>query len=198
MKNNSLLQYASVAALLLCSQLSHAGWTLDNKQSQLNFVSIKKSKVAELHYFKVLNGSLNDKGEAKISIDLASVETNIGIRNERMQTMLFESDAFPKATITGMFDANRIKNLKSGEHFNIPQQVELSLHGRTQVLTGMVKIVKLTKQEVLVTTLQPIIVKADDFALLAGIEKLREIAGLPSIATSVPVTFSFVFKTQNT
>ena len=44
-----------------------------------------------------------------------------------------------------------------------------------------------------VDTLAPIIVKADAFALVDGIESLREIAGLPSISRSVPVSFSLLF-----
>lgn len=36
---------------------------------------------------------------------------------------------------------------------------------------------------------QPIIVNANEFDLVAGIDKLREIAGLSSISQAVPVSF---------
>jgi hypothetical protein len=44
-----------------------------------------------------------------------------------------------------------------------------------------------------VTTLQPVIIKAEDFALVAGINKLKSLASLPSIAYSVPVSFVLTF-----
>ena len=41
--------------------------------------------------------------------------------------------------------------------------------------------------------MQPIVINAADFELTAGIERLREVAGLQNIATQVPVTASLVF-----
>jgi hypothetical protein len=45
-----------------------------------------------------------------------------------------------------------------------------------------------------VTTIVPIVVSASQLNLQPGIEALREIAGLPSISYSVPVTFSLTFR----
>jgi len=44
-----------------------------------------------------------------------------------------------------------------------------------------------------VTTLAPLIITAESVGLVAGVESLREIAGLPSISRTVPVTFSVKF-----
>ena len=38
-----------------------------------------------------------------------------------------------------------------------------------------------------------VVVQAGDYALATAVEKLREIAGLPSISTAVPVTFALEF-----
>jgi hypothetical protein len=38
------------------------------------------------------------------------------------------------------------------------------------------------------------VVNANGLELVAGIEALREVAGLPSISYSVPVTFSLTFR----
>jgi hypothetical protein len=43
------------------------------------------------------------------------------------------------------------------------------------------------------TTVTPVIINAAAFGYVDGIAKLQELAGLPSIATAVPVTFSIVF-----
>jgi hypothetical protein len=41
--------------------------------------------------------------------------------------------------------------------------------------------------------LKPIVVTADEFGLQAGIEALREVAGLPSISRAVPISFTVLF-----
>ena len=55
-------------------------------------------------------------------------------------------------------------------------------------------ITALTGNRILVHGISPVIVSAGDFGLAEGIEKLREIAGLPAIATAVPVYFNLVFE----
>ena len=57
-------------------------------------------------------------------------------------------------------------------------------------------LLSLTKMQdgiVRVRSIEPFIVNASQFDLSGGIEKLRELASLPSIATAIPVTFSLEF-----
>jgi len=44
------------------------------------------------------------------------------------------------------------------------------------------------------TTRAPILVNADKYDMASGVEKLREIMGLPNIIGTVPVSFSLVFQ----
>ena len=89
MPRNSLICLA-VAALLL-SPATWADWTLDNAGSRLSFVSIKATNVAEVHTFDALSGSVGGDGHARVVIQLASVNTLIPIRDERMREMLFQT-----------------------------------------------------------------------------------------------------------
>lgn len=41
----------------------------------------------------------------------------------------------------------------------------------------------------MVSSFQPIIINANEFGLVAGVDKLRDIAGLSSISQAVPVSF---------
>ena len=86
--------------LILSSLSAQAAWQLVNESSQLNFISTKASHIAEPHTFDLLSGSIADTGRVQLNIDLASVATGIDIRNERMQTMLFNVVTFPQAEIT--------------------------------------------------------------------------------------------------
>ncbi|MDH5171541.1 MAG: YceI family protein, partial [Gammaproteobacteria bacterium] len=44
-----------------------------------------------------------------------------------------------------------------------------------------------------VFSLRPVIIKAADFGLEAGVTALQKLAGLQAISTAVPVTFHLVF-----
>lgn len=72
------------SALLMTSAISYADWDLDSAGSQLHFMSVKADSVAKLHTFRTLSGSLSKSGEAKLIIDLNSVDTYVPIRDERM------------------------------------------------------------------------------------------------------------------
>ena len=93
----------SMAAVLgmgmLLSQAALADWSLNNEVSVLSFVSIKKNTIGETHRFNQLAGAINANGMFKASINLASVNTNIPIRDERMKSMLFDVAKFSQAEI---------------------------------------------------------------------------------------------------
>ena len=86
--------------------------------------------------------------------------------------------------------------MKAGDTYKDSMTVSLSLHGVSKEMVTDVRVVKLTKNSVLAESLKPVIVNAEDFNLSQGVDKLREIAKLPSISTAIPVTFSLVFRQQ--
>ena len=187
-----------VMTALLISSLgftanAQAQWQLVNEASQLNFISIKATHIAESHTFTKLLGSVNDAGQANLTIDLASVETMIPIRNERMGTMLFEIASFPTAEFTAQVDLETFNQLSVGAIKDMALNGELSLRSTTLPLNTNVRIIKLDGNRVQVQTLKPIILNASSLSVVEGIEKLRNVAGLPSISHSMPVTFNLIF-----
>ncbi|GAB3093277.1 YceI family protein [Aestuariicella hydrocarbonica] len=193
MKRNSLKTALIASSLLVISGVSQADWSLDNEQSQLNFVSVKKSAVAEIHTFKSVSGTLSDSGQVNVNIDLSSVDTKIPIRDERLLKVLSEAGAFPTAELTGQVDTAAVKALKAGESLTQDISMTLNLHGQTNTVAATVKVTALTNGNLQVATLQPVIINAADFALVAGVNELKKLAGLPSISAAVPVTAEFVF-----
>ena len=65
-----------------------AAWKLDNANSELSFISVKKANIAENHNFAKLAGNINEQAQVNISVDLTSVNTNIAIRDDRMKNCL--------------------------------------------------------------------------------------------------------------
>ena len=184
---------AALVSSVLFVSAAQAHWSLDNEASSLSFVTVKAEHVAEAHSFDRLSGTIGDNGDVEITIELASVNTMIQIRNERMQEMLFETNMFPEATISGSIDLDALTDMDAGASTGRQVDFELSLHGQSVALAVDVQITR-TGEGAVVSTLKPIIVMSDAFALTAGVEKLREVAGLPSISRAVPVSFTVVFE----
>ncbi|ATX78818.1 Polyisoprenoid-binding protein YceI [Mariprofundus aestuarium] len=167
-------------------------WTLDGSGSDINFVSLKKGAVAEVHHFTRLSGSVKGKS-AMVAIDLASVESGIDIRNKRMKSMLFEVGRFASAAITADLATIDFHALKAGESLTTAVPVVLDLHGVSKEFSVLLSVTTLAGDKLLVSSREPVIVKASDFGLAGGIEALREVAKLPSIAQAVPVSFHLQF-----
>ncbi|MGF1777639.1 YceI family protein [Vibrio nomapromontoriensis] len=183
---------SGLLALMLACPVS-ASWMLDDKASSLKFVSTKKNAASEVHHFSAMSGSISDDGKATVILDLSSVETNIEIRNERMKSMLFDVASFKTATVTTVIDMSELDGADIGGIYTTTFDVTVDLHGKQKTYPANLTVMKLTDDKIVVVANDPIIVKAVDFGLEQGIEKLREIAALPSIATSVPVTFILVY-----
>ncbi|MGR9052299.1 MAG: YceI family protein [Gammaproteobacteria bacterium] len=182
--------------LLFTTQIAAADWQLNNSASSLNFISTKNSAITEIHSFKTLSGQVKDNGEAKLSIYLDSVESKIPIRNERMRQFLFETDRFKIATVALKIDPNTLVKLRPGDRTEVPLMAQLNLHGESQDIEAHLRVVKLQNNSLVVSTIEPIILLPSVFELQLGLDKLKEIAKLSTITTSIPVTFSLVFDLQ--
>ena len=184
--------FCFVTVFFLASSAS-AHLELDNNSSTLSFVTVKADHVGEVHTFDQLSGDINDDGSVQITIELASVNTLIDIRNERMQNMLFETNLFPQATISGEIDLDAVAEMDAGVSQAISVDFDLAIHGESSSYTADVLVTR-TESGVLASTVKPIIVVADTHGLVSGVEALREVAGLPSISRAVPVSFNVVFE----
>ncbi|MGB0237735.1 MAG: YceI family protein [Cycloclasticus sp.] len=184
------------AILIFFSLTVQAQYQLDEGESSLYFVSIKKNKIGEVHSFSQLAGSINDKGFASIRVNLASVKTHIEIRDERMKAMLFETDRFPEAIVTTQIVGVQNGLVAMGERVVKTVELSLNLHGQLKTFQAIVQIVGLSNGALGVSSVKPIMLNAADFELGAGIEKLMDVAKLPSISTAVPVYFNLVFKPE--
>ena len=183
-------------ALLLCAvtPTALAQWNINSDLSRVSFVSVKATHIAEVHHFSKFSGGLADNGTIDININLASLETFIPIRNERMLEFLFETVSYPSAKITGHVDPAAMKNLSPGEVTIMDVEAVVTLRDRQTPVTTEVLVSK-HEGRVVVSTLQPIVLNSSALGLADGVEKLRELAGLPNISQSVPVSLVLTFDT---
>ena len=149
-----------ITALTLAASAS-ADWSVDNEASRLSFVSIKANTVAEVHQFEELEGWLGADGRFRLTIMLASVETGIPIRNERMRELFFNTAEFPTARLSSTLDMSPLLTLEVGEQVNMVSEAQLSLVGNSTDLTIESVVARLDASTLLVSSAKPIIVDAN-------------------------------------
>lgn len=190
------MRFITVLLGLLFTLPTLANWQLNNDKSQFNFLTTKNNSITEVHKFSQLKGALSSQGEVSLTLNLTSVETNIPIRNERMQEFLFKTGMFPKAIFTAKINQKEIAQLNVGDLKQIDLAGEINLHGIKQTVNTRVQVIKLQGNTIQVNSLKPILIQASTFNLNTGIEKLQALASLSSINSAVPVTFSLAFTQQ--
>ena len=188
----SLICAAVLAALPAMSMAED--WTLDGSASHLGFASIKKDFVGESHSFSGLTGTVDAEGMVNIEIDLTTVETMIDIRNERMLELVFGS--FATATLSTVVDMEALQGLAVGEAMVMDLYGTVTLLGIENEVFPIVHALRVSDTQVMGTSEGMSFLRADDAGLMPGIDKLMELAALPSITRAVPVTFRFMFTSE--
>lgn len=168
-----------------------AEWQVADNSS-IQFVSIKNNTIGEVSHFDMISGTVGDQGAVEVRVALDSVETNIGIRNDRMKKMLFEVGLYPEAVITAQLSPETVAVLGSSSGAAVPVVLQIDLHGQV-VSKDAVLTVSATEVGFSATTSQPILLNAAEFDLEDGVAALQSVAGLNAISRVIPVTVSLNF-----
>lgn len=182
------------AAAFSAAFATQAAWQLDTANSQLRFVSVKNAVVAEVHSLKQLSGQWANDGKVSIQIPVATVDTLIPIRNERMLEHVFQAAKFPTINATASIEPKLLADLMVGASMQHSTNLELTLLDQTQSLPVQLTLTKLADNKIQASTTAPVMVNSAAFKVDTGIRKLQEIAKLNDISLMVPVTFSVEFK----
>jgi len=167
-------------------------WQVVSDASVVSFVSVKNGETAEAHRFRRVTGRVDERGQARIAIDLASVDTQIAIRDQRMRAFLFKVADFPEAAVRADVALDALKTLAVGERQALTLPVEVAANGSAVRYEAELTITRIAPDRISVATAVPLIVYAEDFGYGAGLRKLQDLAGLDSIQPAVPVTFDLV------
>ncbi|MET4132586.1 polyisoprenoid-binding protein YceI [Porphyrobacter sp. MBR-155] len=186
-------EQASAPAAEQVAPLTEGVWTLDPADSRLSYVSIKAGEIAEANRFDSLAGSVAADGTATLDIDLASVNTGIDIRNERMREIFFDVAGNPKAVVTAKLDPAAFAALAVGQSITRPLTASVAIKGVEQEIETEVLVTRVSADRVTVVPTAPVIISTDMFELTDELGELRALAQLPSITPAVPVTFTLSF-----
>ena len=183
---------ASSTVLALAAPTAFADtWTLNGDMSNIAFGSVKNEYNGEVHHFNTLSGSVDAQGRVVVSIPLASVETMIDIRNERMRELVFKNS--PTAKVSTTVDMVALDTLGVGESMVLEAEGTVSLLGQEVPFYSDLFVIRVGEDKVMVTTDGMLMLATDDLGIDAAIDQLQEIAGLDSITRVSPVTVRLVF-----
>ncbi|MDG2454114.1 MAG: YceI family protein [Paracoccaceae bacterium] len=187
---------ATAAAVALTANTSFAAghansWTLDGSLSNVSFGSIKNDYIGESHSFGDVSGTVSVEGAVEITLGLASVETMIDIRNERLGEFVFQNAL--SATLTAALEMDALNALETGGATTVEAYGTLNHLGLDTDVDATFFVMRLTDSQVLVTTNGMAMLSTEDAGLDDGIDKLQELANLDSITRVSPVTMRLVF-----
>ncbi|WP_439524825.1 OmpA family protein [Marivita sp.] len=198
----ALLRVFCVVALLMAIPLGQAsaqssdpfeyGWNLDGDASELRFLSVKKSKIAETSSFATLSGLITEDGQAQVRVLLDSVDTKVDLRNVRMRFLFFETFRFPEAVITTELSPELLTDLHITRRKEIELPYSFTLRGVTLDRTTDVAVTLIDNDRVVVSSITPIAFTLEELDLEEGRKKLEEAANVDITPIGV-VSFNFVF-----
>lgn len=192
-KPSRLLPALLLPLFMLAGSPAQANWHLDGESSRLSFITGKNGEIAEVNRFLVLHGKVDRKGAAELSIEMDSVSSGIPLRDERMRKELFQIEQFPEATITTQIDLRPINDLAPGAQLELRLPLTVNLHGKQHEYPAELLATRLDDRRFQVVTLEPLVINAEDFDLVPGLESLRKFADLSAISLSVPVGAVLIF-----
>lgn len=187
-----LFTTTAIALSITASATMAHEWSLNAQASHLAFGSIKNSYLGETHSFNDLSGTVTEAGQVTIQIPLSSVETGIEIRNERIGQYVF--NATPTANLTASVDMSSVTALHPGDTTTIELDASLSLLGEDVDVYTEIFVARLSDSRVMITTNDMLFLDTDELGIDAGIDKLKELAGLDSISRTTPITARFIFE----
>lgn len=187
-----MIKHALAAALALAATTASAEmWTLDGDMSKIGFGSVKSDSIGESHSFSGLSGTVSEEGMVELTLDLATAETNIDIRNERMQEHVFKMA--PSAQLLAEVDMDAMEDLAVGTTMTSLVEGTLMFLGQEVYVDLPVIAARLSEEQVLIVSDGVTYISTEELGIDAGIDKLMELAGLERIDRAVPVTVRLLF-----
>ncbi len=184
---------AITTATLIFASNAFAQWTLDADSSNISYGTIKNDIIGETNTFTDISGTIDENGNIDINIALASVDTMIPQRDERMRNIVFKIPNNVSATLSGTVDLAAHSDQAVGTSQIVEADIGLKMLGSESELYTNLVVTRIAEDKVMVTPHGVVFLYPEEFELLEAIEELRDIAGLDTITPVVPMSFYLTF-----
>jgi polyisoprenoid-binding protein YceI len=187
-----MIKLITILIGFLLSDLSFADWALVSSHSNFTIGTTKNETVTEVHKFQKLDGFVRNNGDARVTVDLLSLDTGIEIRDLRMQAMLFY--AATQAVYSATLDMERFLKIDAGVSKQFQLQGTLEMNGQSTPMPVTTKITRLHSGSYQVETVSANKIDVGKFGFSGGIEQLRAVANLKNISPVVTFEFKLEFE----
>lgn len=185
------LRGALAVASVVVALGATADWQLESADSSIGFTTVKADHIAENHRFEAFSGRVTDAGAIHLVVPLDSTNTGIAIRDERIREMLFDNTAI-EAVVTSHIDPASVPSAGATVALSLPLNLEVV--GVDLDFTAAVLVTRVNDDHVVVSSRGPVLLNVGQLGWASGVDRLREVAGLPSISHAVPVSFVLSFE----
>ena len=191
-----------ISFMLITAAMSAYGGNMDAslwtaQDSTITFLSSKINKqlnsITEQSSFTANKSQLDAEGNFTMNIDLSSVKTNIGLRDQRLKDWVFETGQFANAEISGKVEMSAINKLQEGEAISLQQPLLINIHGKKINFNANLSIQRNMNNKITVSTRTPVILDIKQMGMTEGVARMVEVMGLSSIVEQVPVSFDGIF-----
>jgi hypothetical protein len=189
-----MLKLIAILIGVALSNSSFADWVLVSNNSNFTIGTTKNESVTEIHKFLKLDGFVQNNGDARVMVNLLSVDTGIEIRDERMQAMLFSTAT--QAIYSATLPMETLGQIKAGKSKEFQLQGTLEMNGQSTRVPVTTKITRLHSGSYQVATVSANKIDVGQFGFSGGIEQLRAIANLKNISPVVTFEFKLEFATK--
>lgn len=172
------------------------GWDIDPSVSTIEFGSVKNEdgkQIVETHTFTTFAGTIEENGDAKITVKVDSVNTNNDLRNVRMRFLFFESFKYPDGVVTARLTPEMVTGLAPGMSKVISIPFDLTIKDVTNTLTAETLVAIESDNRIRVSSEKPIIFRVADFGLQNNLTKIAETAGGFDIVPMMSLHFDLAF-----
>ncbi|MRI34711.1 hypothetical protein EOPP23_17145 [Endozoicomonas sp. OPT23] len=188
----------AVRWLLLLSTFTvlnvQAAWILDNERSKFYFTFTKNTHLATTATFEQLKGSISDKGTAMLYIDLASLESGIVKRDNRLRELFFRVADFPMAEVSVRLSKRIEKKIITGETVLIKSSAKVKLNGKQVRMRPELSVYQHENGDIEVSSIQPVLLNATTFDYDDQVQAMVDLAGVNNISKTVMINFRLYYQ----
>lgn len=164
------------------------------ESGQIGLVQLKNGTAEVPATFATPKGTLNADGTGSFEIDLSSWDSQLELRDTRVQEIFFKAPEHPKATFT-LTSAEGLKtDIAVGESSTATLKGELSLYAGKAPVEFPATLTHNTDGSFQLATTQPFQVSIESLGLNENLQVLMEICAHESIGDAVDVSFDFKLK----
>ncbi|MCX4029749.1 YceI family protein [Endozoicomonas sp. SM1973] len=178
-----------------------AAWQVQSEHSKVNFVTEKiftnGKSVKETQLISGVSGQVNDQKQAEIKIDLATIDTKIPIRNDRIKQWVLDTTNYRYATVKADLSGIDEQKLTVGAVKQMEVDGKLTIRETTLPIKLFVKVIKSSATDYLVESYQDTSINISQYGGEAGVQQMTKVMGLKSITSVVPVKWALTLKQTN-